>query len=486
MSTELILDDIITDHRERMVNIKKYYPFFRLCDVSFAAFKEGRYAMLDMGYITMAVLRYFLEENNFKDKDVTYPEYLEFMGKCLKRDFGLNLDNDESKEVADFVFDKLKNEGRPFVFEYFDPVDKKKKSLRLHLIESRIADNTVWYSISSDAIEFYLDTKEIKDESKISVEQLLLEKLIHSKNFKGGTDVVRRINSEVERLKLRKNEVAALMASDIFAGIEAYEQFVDTGMKWFEDEQRLFVKNSELIEASLKKAEEEYKNVGADEFARTVKDIYVLETELHVAMNKHSELLRTCTDLQILADEIIKKTKISKLRNSFNFKNGLEHIIKADDVSILERLVMPFMGLNLRKNFNVMTIEQMLTYLPSKDERGDKIVKEEEKNIVFNDELEEERINNNHAIFEKILKELVEKFKETDLEQYGNVVKKVLGDKATLSADFYSYVAGLCQMATYEPDKAHNGFRVQFIDGAKNIEFFDGFEMTNVKFVEER
>ena len=174
MSTELILDDIITDHRERMLNIRKYYPFFKLCEVSFDSFKEGKYASLDMGYITMAVLRYFLEENNFKDKDVTYPEYLEFMTKCLSRDFGLKLSKEENKEVADFIFDKLGNEGRPFVFEYFDPQDRKKRSLRLHLIESRIADNTVWYSISSDAIEFYLDTKEIKDESKISVEQLLL------------------------------------------------------------------------------------------------------------------------------------------------------------------------------------------------------------------------------------------------------------------------------------------------------------------------
>ena len=335
MSTELILDDIITDHRERMVNIKKYYPFFKLCEVSFQNFKDGRYACLDMGYITMAVLRYFLEENNFKDKDVTYTEYLDFMAVCLKRDFGLLLDRQEEKVVADFVFDKLKNEGRPFVFEYFDPVDKKKKSLRLHLIESRIADNTVWYSISSDAIEFYLDTKEIKDESKISVEQLLLGKLIESKNFKGGTDVVRRINNEVERLKIRKNEVAYLMANDVFTGIEAYEQFVDTGIKWFEDEQRLFVKNSELIAASLKKAEEDYANVGADEFARTISDIYTLETELHVAMNKHSELLRTCTDLQILADEIIKKTKLNRLRNTFNFKNGLEHIIASDAPLIL-------------------------------------------------------------------------------------------------------------------------------------------------------
>ena len=60
-----------------MLNLKKYYPFFKLMDVSFAQFQEGRYEMLDMGYIVMGILRFFIEENNFKEKDVTYPEYLE-------------------------------------------------------------------------------------------------------------------------------------------------------------------------------------------------------------------------------------------------------------------------------------------------------------------------------------------------------------------------------------------------------------------------
>ena len=32
---ENMMGDIITDHRERMLNLKKYYPFFKLIDVSF-------------------------------------------------------------------------------------------------------------------------------------------------------------------------------------------------------------------------------------------------------------------------------------------------------------------------------------------------------------------------------------------------------------------------------------------------------------------
>lgn len=120
-----MLNDIITEHKERMLNLKKYYPFFKLMDVSFAQFQEGRYEMLDMGYIVMGILRFFIEENNFKEKDVTYPEYLDFITSLLKRDFGLNLSAQEYKELADYIFDKIKNEGRPFTFPYYDPIEKK-------------------------------------------------------------------------------------------------------------------------------------------------------------------------------------------------------------------------------------------------------------------------------------------------------------------------------------------------------------------------
>ena len=69
-----MIGEIITDHRERMLNLKKYYPFFRLMDASFDQYKDGKYCALDMGYILMAVLRFFIEENNFKEMDMTYNE----------------------------------------------------------------------------------------------------------------------------------------------------------------------------------------------------------------------------------------------------------------------------------------------------------------------------------------------------------------------------------------------------------------------------
>ena len=199
----------------------------------------------------------------------------------------------------------------------------------------------VWYSINADAIEFYLDTKEIKDESRISVAQLLLEKMIRSQNFRGGVEVVARINEEVKRLWHKKDEVVSILSSDVFAGLAAYEEFVTTGIKWFEEEDRLFKKNSLLIENALKRLE---KNTDNDErYYKTVSDIYELENQLKIAMNRHGELLAACTALQKLTDDAVRRAKLGRLRSHIDFVGTLSDMIATDNADILKWFIEPLL-----------------------------------------------------------------------------------------------------------------------------------------------
>lgn len=458
---QVFINDIISEHRERMVNLKKYYPFFRLSENSFAQFKEGKYDELDMGYLVMAVLRFFIEENNFREKDVIYKEYHDFMIECLKRDFVVDYTEEEYDEITEYIFDKIKNDGHPFVYEYYDPVDKKKRISRMKLIEGTVKEDNVWYSITSDAIEFYLDTKEIKDQSKISVQQLLLEKLIKAKNFKGGTEVIARINNEVSRLKYRKNEVVSLLAIDVFSGIEAYEDFVDNGMRWFEEEEKLFIKNMELIQATLERAEAETEKNEA--YYRTLNDIYQLATQLKIAMNKHSQLLTACTELSLKADEIIKNAKIRKLRNGFDFRNILAKMIKQDDLNVLPMLINPLFDINVKKSFNVISVDNMLTYRPERMEKVETTVIEEEKEIIFPDEIEEKRMNHNFVVFmEELMGRLLEQQSFT-LEEFTDFLAAKYSEKIYKNSDYYAFLVHLCQKKKYVFDIKEK--QETFLDG---------------------
>lgn len=465
-----MLNDIVLDHRERMLNLKKYYPFFKLTDISFSQYKDGKYDILDMGYIVMGILRFFIEENNFKEKDVTYPEYLEFINLMLKRDFGLILTDDEGKELADYIFDKLKNDGKPFIFEYFDPVDRKKKVSRVKMIESAIRNNTVWYSISSDAIEFYLDTKEIRDESRISVQQLLLEKMIRAKNFKGGTEVVERINEEVNRLQLKKNEVLNILATDVFAGIEAYEEFVDTGMRWFEEEEKLFRKNRELIAAALSKMENT--SIGNEGYYKSVGEIYELENQLKVAMNKHGELLKACTDMQKMTDDAVRRAKLGKLRSRVDFGTMLQSMIRSDNADILAAVIAPLFKLKIKKTFNIASIDEALTIKPEKYTAIERVSTETPKDIVFADEIEDKRIADNYTFIMRNLLQCMEQRENFTLEQFNAAMSLAYNPDILKNGDYYSFFVNLCQKKEYRVGGSTMG-KESFLDDILSDKFTD-------------
>ena len=185
----VLIDDILKNQSERMMNLKKFYPFFALYETSFSQYKEGKYQSLDMGYLTLSLLRFFINENNFNENDVTYEMVEKFLRQILRRDFGLEESETEETELIRYIFDKIRNDGRPFTFSFFDPEEKKMKTSYVKLIESAIRDENVVYHITGDGIEFFLSTKEVKDESPLTTEQLLLEKMIRSENFRGGIDV---------------------------------------------------------------------------------------------------------------------------------------------------------------------------------------------------------------------------------------------------------------------------------------------------------
>ncbi len=446
MSEEYTLvRDIVYDHNERMHNIKKYYPFFKLAEISFSQFKEGKYAILDMGYILMGVLRFFIEENNFKEKTVTYSSYADFIHELLIRDFELGLSEGEEKELIAYIFDKLKNDGKPFSYEYFDPATKKKKTIRVRLIDNRIENDVIVYYITSDAIEFYLDTKEIKDESNISIAQVLLEKMISNKNFKGGTEVVSRINNEVARLISRKNEILNILTYDVFEGTKAYEEFVKTGVKWFEEEQKLFVRNKQLIEQALRSGEND------NRYFEAMDDIYQLESQLNRAMKKHGELLSACMELQKRTDEIIAGTKLNRLKMSFDFRKALSDIMERDDSRILKSFMLPLQKPAVHKTFSFTLLDNLLSYRQDDTERAEKIVRPEyNETFQYADELEEERIFENYSIFFQVLVSAFQNRTQFSLQEFNEILSEKCGSMALKNSDYYSFLVHLCQKNSYD------------------------------------
>jgi hypothetical protein len=444
---------MIQEQSERALNLKKYYPFFKLAETSFHQYKDGRYAILDMGYITMAVLRFFIEENNFQEREVSYEDYRAFISLLFRRDFDLDLDETEEAELALYIFDKIKNEGRPFRFTYFDPEDKKRKTVRMNLLESVMEENQVLYHIAADAIAFYLDTKEIKEESAISIEQLLLEKLIASNNFKGAAQVVRRINNEVSRMQYKKNQVLQLLNEDLTEGMKAYEAFMELGTKWFAQEQKLFAKNSDLIHQALLRAGEENGRAVSQAAGKNLEEIYELEVQLNQAIKRHSELLSACTDLQITADELVHKAKFRALRKGFDFQQAASLMKQADHAALLSHFVLPLLDLNRKKTFDLPMMDNLLSYRPEREEKGEKIKQYKEETYIYPDEVEETRIQTNYTQILELFLDMLRKRGSFTLEEFQRALVEQAGAAVLKNGDYYSFLVHLCQKKEYDTEE---------------------------------
>lgn len=446
-----MLREIIEEHSDRIKNMKKYYPYFRLAETSLAQYRDGMFADLDMGYITLAVIRFFIEENNFKEKDVTYQEYYAFLKELLKRDFELELEKEDEQDLIAFLFDKLKNEGKPFSFDYYDPVDHKRKTMRSRFMDSKIEDGVVYYYITSDAIEFYLDTKEIKDESTINVEQLLLEKLISTQNFRGGTEVAKRINNEVGRLMRQKNEVLGILSYDVFAGVDAFEKFMGSTMRWFKEEQKLFARNSDLIHKALERAESDGEQGDyQSRYYQAIDEIYQLELELKKAIARHSELLGACTALQKKVGELVAKSKFAALKRSLDFKRMGQRLMERDRADLLESLIMPLFDIHTVKTIPLTRLEDLLMVNPEKTETVEAVLEGEEQVYIYEDEVEDARIQKNYILLFENLLQTLERETSFTLKQWQEQLKSQLGEKVVRNADYYSFLVHFAQKKEYD------------------------------------
>lgn len=468
----VMINDIIEEHNARMQNLRKYYPFFVLAETTFAQYKEGRYAQLDMGYITMAVLRFFIQENSFNEREVSYDEYEEFMCQLLDRDFDVEIAEDDRTDLIMYIFDKIKNDGRAFEFTFYDPGKKQRKTGRVKLIDSHIVDGKVLYFITADGIEFYLDTKEIKDESKINVQQLLLEKMIVGENFRGGIEVVRRINSEVNRLIREKDEIVNLLSIDVFKGAEEYENYMKTVGKWFADEQKLFAKNKALVDKAITKAS--YDNMGKGNM-KVMEEISQLELELKRTIIKHGSLISSTMELQNISDNIIHKAKLQKLRPAFDFASQLQNIIKEDRPEKMLTILEPLFAPRIVKSFSMTSIDHMLTLKSEDNAKTTKVKKEQlDPNFRYEDELLDEQISAN---FTKLFHELLDqinKWGHLSLKEFNGILEVKFGKEIYDNKDYYSFLTHLAQKDRYsvdeilkKPDTMLEGMLVDHIERVK-------------------
>lgn len=188
-------------------------------------------------------------------------------------------------------------------------------------MKSHFQEGNIYYYITESGIEFYLNTKEFKEESKISIQQLLLEKMIRTQNFKGGREIVKRICNEVLKLKMQKREVLQVLVHDLKNGLSLYREFFQESVCWFDEEHDLFMKNTRLIAGAMSM-------LSPVDQIKNKEEIFLLDSELKRAMAMHSELLSECMDLRRKVDSMVEQGTLNAIRPVVYFRQFLETALK--------------------------------------------------------------------------------------------------------------------------------------------------------------
>ena len=145
-------------------------------------------------------------------------------------------------------------------------------------------------------------------------------------------------------------------------------------------------------------------------------------------MYKHSELLALCTSMQLQVDEIVTKSKLSTLRNSFDFRHAMNKMMENDNIEVLEHMIFPMLPIKVKvvsadRNGKSFELENR------NEEESELITEGEESAYVYEDEAEEQRISENFDLIVKILFEKLETEHSFSLSQLNEELMKILEKK---------------------------------------------------------
>ncbi|WP_410509641.1 hypothetical protein RSJ42_05340 [Methanosarcina hadiensis] len=334
------------DTNERFRHLSNYYPFFRI-----HAFASKNSLDYDAAYLAIEVLSLLIKKGKLMGRSVMFNEIEEHI-ELLLGHIHPDLDLD-TKEVTQEILKLLETDryGESYCFKHMDPIHNKEVEQYIYLIEYNVKSKG--YDISNAGLSFMLSTKELPEESKISVSLLLFKQQIKNRSFVTALNTVMELNLDVIRKKEMKQHLLDKMmynASDISDDFMVFTQGIFSQLQ---QEKELFEQvRITLMEFTEGQYDFSNSNTRIDE-----KDFMILKqisTELERGYNLHSSLLKDYTDFPQEYEKICQIKVNSLFDKKWHFKGVLENNVKnnhPNDAHIIS--LQPMLKPNVPKFFSL-------------------------------------------------------------------------------------------------------------------------------------
>ena len=496
------LDITQNEMQSRLKALIKYYPFFKITN---SKYNNEEYKNINTSEVCMALISFLFYEGKLKGQKIHFLNIQDFLQMFIEKSYNKKLHGDTLYNFTNDTIDIVQNiEGRGFDISF--PKFLKGKQNIKYIISSSTDSGKKIYELTPAAIDFFLETKELGEESKISISLLILKKLVEHNEYESALLSLTNVNAEVIKQISRVDEVERSLIYGGKLGYNIFLEYRNLADRHQKEEEELFIETMKQIrtlrEGYASKVSKS--DLGKKEQS-ALRCLDEMDKELNKTVELHQRLLGKIVILSKKANEILKKKKVNLIRPTFDFNTYLDKLSQIGSAKPLEYLVMPLFPLNIKRSFSLEKINEMVDFEfinPYDDNLNDKTKDTFINTDEFNTSIRERVLDNYCLLINYFYDILINKQSFT----IGEIIEKAsesTKDKIFKNPDFIGLIMDFLrcndkEILTHEKrnDDGHSSleealhkvqedriedYKIQ-VETIENsvVEILPGFKMTNV------
>lgn len=299
---------------ERIHNVALFQPLFDLQ-------RSRKYPEYDSLAVGFGILLFTLENMLIGREHCDHQEIAAYVRQMMAESYLVNLSENESTEMAYYFLDALRNNGRPFDFEFKDLETDGDVRCKFALIE--VANYEIHgkmrFKLTDAGLDLLFKTKEIYKELRISISQLYLRQQIEKGVFHEALRTIDDLYVQVQDVHGKIEKIRKLVLRNVSdVSVANYIALMEEVTEQLRREKEVFSSLQTLLRETVDTYRFRELNVKERE---SFDQLIRVSTRLDLVVNEHNRLFTSKLSLGSLLEEAM----LDSLANTFRVKVNFEH-----------------------------------------------------------------------------------------------------------------------------------------------------------------
>lgn len=425
-----------------------YYLYFYIC-------QRNRFDF-DLGNFIIALLSYMVENGKLdfyamKSKDIKL-----FTDKYF---FDLKVKNPFSNEDLNTLLNRLEGvnpDGTAIVYSFMNGSEK------VSYITFDIENDG--YKITDMGLQFLISSKEVPQESKLTVSLYLFRLQIKKHKYQSALDTIKNINMETKRQLSLKNKVLDIARYDALLGNKMYNDYWKDFVSLRSEENQHYQQAKDFLK--------EYQDISQNETI-TPHDRELLrkiDFELNASTTLQNSYILEISSMGKELAEMSLNSIHNIFDNKFNFNEHFKNAYTSKDMpNSLITLLTPILLPKKIKYFDLSTPFAQQSVKSKEDTMNVKPTIKKDTHFIDYSKVYESRKLNNYLIFFEILIDMLRVAPIDDIRQFIEQVKTIKGDTAIQSIDFLGFLTELSSFSDVNQSMSVNVQTIYLTEKSKRI-----------------